>query len=290
MDPAEVAQLLFHGGLSTSAAVSEFSGRGVGLDIVRATAKRSKETPVSQATPGRGTVVEISVPVSMESLTVLAVVDSGTDVLDSLQCHPPRPCGRAKKDLVPSATGAAIIVGDQAIPFQSLGRIVGPRSSSSSPGKSQSRPILVLEAGGARAAVGVDRFRKLRTVVIRPLPSLCGNVPLVAGATLNGMGNPELMLDATSLVAAVLAGSSATGQARRGTEADGARRRRFADDADARAERSRIGRVFGRDGKLGGRGAGKGAGETPFALHGRRRNARNERLRALAPLSGGRRA
>lgn len=211
MGLAEVAQLLFRGGLSTSAAVSEFSGRGVGLDMVRATASRLKGEASLRSDAGRGTVVEICVPVSIESLAVLAADAHGLAVLIPFGAI--RQVVRAAAgELVSSATGAALLVGDQLIPFQPLGSVlglIGPKRESSKP-----RPcsVVIVEAGGSRAAIGVDRLKEVRNVVVRFLPTLCGPVPLVAGATLNGMGNPELVLDAERLVAAVLAGSGPQAQ------------------------------------------------------------------------------
>ena len=143
---------------------------------------------------------------SIESLSVLAadVHDMTVLIPFGAVCQIVR---AAAGDLVRSATGAALLVGDQAIPFQPLGRVMGLRGPN---GFSLTAAASVRRhpaGGGARAAVGVDRLKEIRNVVVRPLPNLCGSVPLVAGATLNGLGNPELVLDTASLVAAVLAGS-----------------------------------------------------------------------------------
>ncbi|WP_020472202.1 hybrid sensor histidine kinase/response regulator [Zavarzinella formosa] len=197
---SEAAQLLFQGGLSTAAEVTEVMGRGIGLDVVRATVSRLKGEVSLRSEPGRGTTIEMMVPVSMESMDVLAV-DAG----DSRALIPfdaiLKTARLANKDLVRSNNGVMMVLDGQAFPFVPLADILdGRRQTGRSP---MVWTILVVRARGLQAAVGVDRLNGVRNVVVRPLPALCGPVPLVVGGTLDGEGNPELVLDPAALIAAV---------------------------------------------------------------------------------------
>jgi two-component system chemotaxis sensor kinase CheA len=199
---AEAAQILFRGGVSTSPSVSEFSGRGVGLDIVRAAAQRLKGTAALHSDPGQGTTVEISVPLSIESISALAVAVGDVTVLipAGAVCRAARVCSG---DLVDFPSGASLLVAEQAIPFRPLSDILDLKNQIDS--TARPRSVVVVQADGIQVAIGVDRLKEIRNVVVRPLPAACCAVSLVAGATLNGMGNPELVLDPGRLVAAALA-------------------------------------------------------------------------------------
>ncbi len=194
----EAIQLLFQGGVSTAPAVSEVMGRGVGLDVVRATATRLKGDIDLHSEPNRGTTVEIAVPVSLESLDVLAVSASewtGLIPFDAVQ----RTLQLKESDLVHSATGTAVFW-EEAIPFRLLGEIVG---GSRVTAKSGEWTAVVVRARGGSVALGVDRLEGVRNVVVRPLPPLCGPVPLVASVTFNAGGDPQLVLDPAALFDAV---------------------------------------------------------------------------------------
>lgn len=195
----EAIQLLFQGGVSTAPAVSEVMGRGVGLDVVRATVARLKGDIDIHSEPGRGTTIEIAVPVSLESLDVLAVSASewtGLIPFDAVR----HTLQLKESDLVHSATGTTLFYDDEAIPFRLLGEIVG---GSRITAKSGAWTAVIVRSRGGSAALGVDRLEGVRNVVVRPLPPLCGPVPLIASVTFNATGDPQLVLDPAALLDSV---------------------------------------------------------------------------------------
>ncbi len=84
MSMEEVVRIMMKGGVSTSNAVDEVSGRGIGLDVVRETVTRLKGEVTIRSDHGQGTTVEICVPVSLSSLAALEVDASGTVAAFSL--------------------------------------------------------------------------------------------------------------------------------------------------------------------------------------------------------------
>lgn len=196
-------QLLFDSGFSTASTVSEVMGRGVGLDVVRATVTRLKGDIDLRSEPGRGTTVEIAVPVSLESLDVLAVVAGGWTGLipfDAIR----RTIRLKEAELIHSATGTTLFWEGEAIPFRTLAEIVGATRPTEGAG---AWTAVVLRVWGGFVAVGVDRLEGVRNVVVRPLSELCGPVPLIGSATLDGAGDPQLVLDPAALGSAVRAGA-----------------------------------------------------------------------------------
>jgi two-component system chemotaxis sensor kinase CheA len=175
-------------------------GRGIGLDVVRSTVARLNGEVCLQSEPGRGTTVEIIVPVSMESMDVLAVVTADVHALipfDAVR----KTVRLTNKDLARSANGTMLVLEGQALPFLPLVEILGKKRPPGAAPRTWS--TLVVQSRGLQVAIGVDRLNGVRSVVVRPLPALCGSIPFVTGATLDGEGNPELVLDPAALVAAV---------------------------------------------------------------------------------------
>ena len=194
---AELLQELLKGGISTSGTVTDVSGRGIGLDVVREAASRLGGSVVVHTEKHRGTTIELVVPLSLSGLAALVVEAGGQAVaipLDAVR----RTLRVGAGDLARVAEGQAILLDGKLIPFAPLSRALG-----ASEADRPSWSALLLEAGGAQAAIGVDRLRGVENIVMRPLPALAVADPVVAGASLDVEGNPQIVLDAERLVSAV---------------------------------------------------------------------------------------
>ncbi len=195
-------QLLFQGGVSTTASVTELSGRGIGLAVVRDITTRLKGELVARTEAGRGTTVEICVPVSLASIPALAVDVAGT--VASLPLESVCAALRVKHDeIARSPEGDAIVYEGQALPFLPLSMAIGrqdPRTR-----QSRSWSVVVLQADNAQVAVGVDRLLGTSSVVMKGLPPALGTIPNVAGASFDAEGSPQLVLDPVGLAAEVRA-------------------------------------------------------------------------------------
>lgn len=206
-DDAAVLDSLWKGGVTTAAAVNEVAGRGVGLNAVRELVTRCNGEVQIRTETGRGTAFEIRVPVSAASLQAMAVRIDGRIVhvpLDAVH----EAVRYAAADIAHTGDGDRVLHDGTAVPFADLGALLG---GSTTPPAAH-RSALVLHAGGAYAAIGVDRVLGPSEVVARPLPPVLGDVPLVAGIALDADGNPQLVLDRDALVAAArMARPAATG-------------------------------------------------------------------------------
>jgi two-component system chemotaxis sensor kinase CheA len=198
----QLIDLLLAGGISTSATVTEAAGRGVGLDVAREIAARLGGVLTLSTTRGQGTRVELTVPVSMTSLDVLCVAAGGVTAaipLDSIR-HATR---LAPADVVRSAAGEAFRHDGEMLPFLPLAGRLGHRAST---GAAATTPVLraavVVQAASGRAVIGVEHLLGTANVVLRPLPALAPTDALVAGASLDDLGDPQLVLDPDGLVEA----------------------------------------------------------------------------------------
>jgi two-component system chemotaxis sensor kinase CheA len=209
-DPEQLIALLLQGGLTTSGAVTELAGRGIGLDLVREVAQRLSGEVQVRSEPGRGTTVELAVPLQLSSLAGLVVESAG--VVATIPLEATRACASVPEAAIArTAQGDRVLHEGEAIPLLPLHRVLpgrgGPRAPEPAGGRAPSRPctVVVLRAPNGAAALAVDRLLGTAEVVLRPLPALAPASPVVAGASLDPEGQPQLVLDPEGLVAAALA-------------------------------------------------------------------------------------
>jgi len=199
----EAVGIILKGGVTTSHTINAVSGRGIGLDVVRETAARFKGEVNIVSARGTGTTVEIFVPVARSSLAVLEVEAGGT--VASLPLDAIRQILRvAESDIVRSAQKESIVYEGKVITFMTLAQALNKR-----PGANQGKTalsVVVIEASSGTLAVGVDRLVGTSSVVVRSLPLLAEAGQVVAGASLDSEGNPQLVLDPEGLVAIALTG------------------------------------------------------------------------------------
>lgn len=192
----DVIRVLLKGGISTAESVTQASGRGVGLDVVRESIDRLGGTVTVRTVARKGTSFELAVPLSITSLDGLMVEAGGETVTIPMEAVATTLRIKAG-DLSWTAHGASTSFEGKAIPFVSLSRALfgtrtPPRAAWSS---------VILAEGERRAAVGVDRLSGTARVVMRPLGSAAPVGRIVAGATLDTEGNPQLVLNPEALVA-----------------------------------------------------------------------------------------
>jgi two-component system chemotaxis sensor kinase CheA len=118
MQPDELIRLLLKGGMSTSGAVTDVSGRGIGLDVVREAADRLGGGATMRTDAGKGTTVELLVPVSITSLHMLMVETSGATAaipLDAVRGT----LRMTREEVTRTAQGESLVFDRQAIPLLS---------------------------------------------------------------------------------------------------------------------------------------------------------------------------
>lgn len=201
LDDGALSALLLRGGISTSATVTDVSGRGVGLDVVRDVAARLQAEVALRTERGRGTELEVVVPVSLTALTALQVEAGGAVAvlpLDAVRGATFLEASRVTR----TAEGAAVGLRGVLVPFVPLARVLG-RPAAPEPRRAWS--AVEVEAAGGRVVVGAERLIGTAEIVVHPLPAFVQLDPAVAGAALDGEGNPRLVLDPAGLVAAARA-------------------------------------------------------------------------------------
>jgi two-component system, chemotaxis family, sensor kinase CheA len=210
---SQLLPLLGAGGLSTSARLTELAGRGIGLDVVRATALRLKGEFQIRSEMGAGVELEVRVPMSVASLQGLIVEAGGGAAvipLTAVRCA----LRLNDVDIVRAADRQSILHEGNVIPFVPLESALERTRARA---RRRSWSAIVVQGGQKSVAIGVDRLIGSANVLMRPLPALIAVSPVVAGAALDAEGNPQLVLDPYGLVLAA-EGQTATAPLEEGSQ------------------------------------------------------------------------
>jgi two-component system chemotaxis sensor kinase CheA len=202
----EVLQLVLEDGVTTSETVTEISGRGIGLDVLRTTVAQLKGEVHLSSERGRGTAVDLCVPMSVASISALVLDVDGMAIslpLDAVQ----RTLHLAAADIARFADHDSVIVDGAAVPFLPLASAL----RGTPPPEAAARPwsAVVVQAGSRVAVLGADRLVGTTNIVLRPLPRAAGPAAIAAGVSLDADGNPQLVLDPRGLVDAAYGGRRA---------------------------------------------------------------------------------
>jgi two-component system, chemotaxis family, sensor kinase CheA len=197
LGPDELLRMLLNGGISTSRTVTEVSGRGVGLDVVREAAERFGGTIDVRTTAGKGTTVEIVAPLSVASLEGLVVETAGVLVTIPLEAVT-RAMRFSPGEIVRTSDGESVIYEGAVIPLVPLSRLLGVKHKQSQFAGTCSAVVIHGEHG--MAAISVDRLLGVENVVLRPLPPLAPAATVIAGASFDAEGNPRVVLDPDALI------------------------------------------------------------------------------------------
>jgi two-component system chemotaxis sensor kinase CheA len=195
----EVDNLIFLPGFSTASTVSDISGRGVGMDVVRKSVQGLGGRISISSRPGFGSTFTLSLPLTLAVLDGMVIDVAGqtlvvplTAIVESL-----RPAAAEVKKL--GAQGGVLAVRDAYVPLVDIGRVLGFQTTEIDP--AEGVVLLVDSEVGGRAALVADSIHGQRQVVIKSLESNYQQVPGIAAATILGDGRVALILDVDALVA-----------------------------------------------------------------------------------------
>ncbi len=188
----EIHNLIFEPGFSTAAALSNLSGRGVGMDVVRRNIDELRGSIELESYEGSGTTLRIRLPLT------LAIIDGFRVEVDSTCYVVPLDMVIECLDLGPfleSEENHLVNLRGEVLPFLRLREVFGLPGSA--PPKER---VVVVQYGETRAGIVVDRLLGEFQTVIKPLGELFRNLKGVGGSTILGSGEVALILDVPQLV------------------------------------------------------------------------------------------
>ena len=193
-DEAAALEAIFGAGLSTAEKISDVSGRGVGLDVVRANIEAIRGRVEVRTTPGQGTEFRVVVPITLAVLRCL-LVEIG-DRPYALPMHSVDVVrGVDWPELTRSGGRDVLWVGDEPVPVAELAGLLDETCGSARTG-----PVVIVSSLAGRYAFRIDRLLGQRDLVVKGLGRLLPRIGVLAGASVEPDGSVLLVLDATGLV------------------------------------------------------------------------------------------
>lgn len=197
MPDREALQLIFMPGFSTATEVTEVSGRGVGMDVVRANVERAGGTVEVESTEGAGTLLRLRVPLTLAIVPALVVKSGGQSFclpqgsLAELVYVPEREVESALERI---GDAELYRLRDSLLPMVRLDRLLELRACD----EVQGFYIAVLETDGCRFGLMVDALMSPEEIVVKPLCGLLREIGLFSGATVLGNGSLAIILDVSA--------------------------------------------------------------------------------------------
>ena len=191
LSEAECYELIFRPGFSTAAVVSDISGRGVGMDVVKTRVAELRGTLQVRSQLAHGTELELTVPLTLAILRVL-MVRAGTQLfalpLSNVEEVFELGVGQDR------ALDGRLVARhrDRALPLANISAWAGASSAAG-------RHVVVLRIGHLHLGGLVDAVLGREDVIVKPLGPLFAGVPGIAGATVTGDGRLALVMDLASL-------------------------------------------------------------------------------------------
>jgi two-component system chemotaxis sensor kinase CheA len=200
LSDGEIDNLLFLPGFSTANEVSDLSGRGVGMDVVKTSIQQLGGRITIQSEKGKGTKFSISLPLTLAVLDGMVINVAGETLVLPLNVVV-ETLSLGADDVQMLRPGAHVVrVRGGFVPLYDLGVMLGYRN----PRESRDGAIVLLISleDGARAALVIDGIQDQRQVVIKGLDDSFYRAPGIAAATILGDGRIALILDPADIIAA----------------------------------------------------------------------------------------
>ncbi len=194
----EAVNLVFAAGFSTAEQVSDLSGRGVGMDVVRTAVDKVNGTLALTSERGRGTHLSLSLPLSMAVTNVMIVVSDGQRFgipMDSVveTVRVPRAAIRTIK------RSLATVLRGRIVPLKSINGLLGldvaPKANAD-----DELAVLVVRLGHESVGLLVDDFRETLDIILKPMTGVLAGIPAYAGSALMGDGSVLMVLNVKELL------------------------------------------------------------------------------------------
>jgi two-component system chemotaxis sensor kinase CheA len=195
----EAINLIFAPGFSTAAQITDISGRGVGMDVVRSNVRRLNGSVQVQSVVGKGSIFTLRLPLTLAIIDALLMKSKdqifalpGTSVEETLLV--------SQNDLSFLTRRKAINLRGEVLGISHLSDLLNLNDPSEGKRPLGDMPVVVVSAGGRRMGLMVDAFVKRQEMVIKPLAPYLAGLPGISGASILGDGGVVLILDPAELI------------------------------------------------------------------------------------------
>ncbi len=201
LNERELLNLIFLPGFSTAEKVTNVSGRGVGMDVVKTNIEKTSGTVDIQNRPGQGMTLKIKIPLTLAIIPALIVTSHGdryaipqVSLLELVRLE-----GEQAHNGIENIHGAAVYrLRGKLLPLVNLDHELGA-GADEAPGQNEAVNIVVLQADDRHFGLIVDEINDTEEIVVKPLGKQLKGISTFAGATNMGDGRVALILDVLGL-------------------------------------------------------------------------------------------
>ncbi|MEK8050633.1 chemotaxis protein CheA [Ideonella sp. DXS22W] len=200
LDDESICQLIFAPGFSTAAAVTNLSGRGVGMDVVKRNIEALRGQIRISSVEGAGTTMQIRLPLTLAIIDGFLTSVGGVSYVMPLELvaeciEVPAECRQLDGEGGEPRVAGHFDLRGEVLPFVDLSRFYRH-----TPAASGRRSLVVVHDGSSRVGLVVDRLHGEHQTVIKPLGQVFQNIRGLAGTTILGSGEVALILDVPALL------------------------------------------------------------------------------------------
>jgi two-component system chemotaxis sensor kinase CheA len=198
MGDQEAINLIFAAGLSTAETISDLSGRGVGMDVVRSAVEKMHGTVVVNSELGKGTKIRISLPLSM-AVSQVMIVESDRQLFGVPMDHVVETVRVSRSAVRFIKQSMTVILRGRVVPLKTMNGLLGIAARAKTNADDEFAVLLVQVGGGVMGLV-VDGFRETIGVIQKPLVGILSGLPAYSGSALMGDGSVLMILNIRELL------------------------------------------------------------------------------------------
>lgn len=212
MSEAQIHKLIFHPGLSTAEKVTNVSGRGVGMDVVRTNIEAIGGTIDLKSQEGRGTVVMIKIPLTLAIVSTLIVESAGERfAIPQLAVVELVRAQKESEHKIETIRNTPVLrLRNKLLPLSPLSQLLGVESEHENGEIGEEGFIIVMQVGNQSFGLVVDAVFHTEEIVVKPMSTMLRHLTMFSGNTILGDGSVIMILDPNGIANAI--GSAIDGE------------------------------------------------------------------------------
>lgn len=194
----EAVNLVFASGFSTAEMVSDLSGRGVGMDVVRTAIEKVNGTVHLESEKGKGTCIRISLPLSM-AVTNVMIVESNSRIFGVPMEAVVETVRVPRSAIKTIKKSMATVLRGRIVPLKALNTLLGIAAQQKANDEDE-LAVLVVSVGDESLGILVDDFHETVDIILKPMTGILSGLPAYAGSALLGDGSVLMVLNIKEVV------------------------------------------------------------------------------------------
>ncbi len=194
----EAVNLVFAAGFSTAEVISDLSGRGVGMDVVRTAIEKVNGAIALDSEKGRGTRIRLSLPLSM-AVTNVMIIESDGQIFGLPMDNVVETVRVARTDIRTIKRSMATVLRGRIVPLKSLNKLLGLATPPIANDQDE-LAVLVVRLGEESVGLLVDDFRETVDIILKPMTGVLAGLGCYSGSALMGDGSVLMVLNVKELM------------------------------------------------------------------------------------------